>query len=222
MRELRRFALAIAGIAIAGAVMVLGIGVSPRSASADPHAGQSVNVAVIGSPGVTSGGVLPVSGAVGELGDFAFTNLAPASVSTANLAAYDTAVLNVHSAEIACNLNALSASAKSDLGSFVSSGGKLIIYDSECPVQQDYSWLPFPFTTNNPGAAGAQGTLTIAEENVLASASASSPHYVDAVGLGSNTDAVGDMNVMTTLDPNWCLSMSRSAGAGRRSKAWAC
>jgi hypothetical protein len=33
-------------------------------------------------------------------------------------------------------------------------------------------------------------------------------YYVDNATLGSSTDAVGDMNVMTTYDPNWCLDMS--------------
>lgn len=207
MWRMRRFSYAVAAIAIAGAGAVLATGVSPRAASASPHAGQSVKVAMIGSSDIMSGGLLPESGPVGDLGDFTFTNLAPGSVSAASLAAFDTAVLNVHSAEINCNLSVLSASAETDLGTFVSGGGKLIIYDSECPAQ-NYGWLPFPFTTNNPGARGAQGTLTIAEENILASASVSSPHFIDAPNLGSHSDAVGDMNVMTTKDPNWCLSMS--------------
>lgn len=111
-----------------------------------------------------------------------------------------------------CVVGTLSASSEADLAAFVSGGGKLIIYDSECP-EQDYSWLPYPFTTSNPGAMGGNGTLTIAEEDILASASAVSPHYIDAVSLGEDTDAVGDMNVMTTLDPNWCLSMSGTNAA---------
>ncbi len=162
---------------------------------------------MIGSGDVVNGGELVVTGAAGGLGDFNFNGLDPADVSTANLAAFDTAVLNVASYEMDCDVDTLGASEKADLVSFVSGGGKLIIYDSECSAQ-DYSWLPFPFTTNNPGAAGATGILTIAEENILASASDASPHFIDADGLGSNSDAVGDMNVMTTLDPNWCLSMS--------------
>jgi hypothetical protein len=88
-------------------------------------------------------------------------------------------------------------------------GNKLIIYDSECfPGPVDYSWLPYPFETANPGAQGAQGTLTIVEENTLSSADSTSPYFIDVVDLGSNTDAVGDMNVMITFDPNWFLDMS--------------
>ncbi len=175
--------------------------------------GASLDVAIIGSPGVINGGTLPTTGPVGELGDFTFTNLAPVNVNAANLALYDTVVLNVASSEMSCNTGTLSAAAKADLVAFVGGGGKLIIYDSECP-SQDYSWLPFPFTTSNPGAMGAYGTLTIVEENTLSSSDSTDPYYIDAPNLGSITDAVGDMNVMTTYDPNWCLDMSGTNALG--------
>ena len=172
-----------------------------------PHTGQSRNVAIIGSPTVSSGGFLPTTGPAGELGDFVFTNLAPLAVNATNLAAFDTVVLNVASPQMSCNTGTLSASAKAALVAFVGSGKKMIIYDSECSVQ-DCSWLPFPFTTSNPGPRGATGTLTIVENNFLASNDPADPHYINAACLGSSTDAVGDMNVMTTRDPNWCISMS--------------
>ncbi len=196
------------------------------SAFATPHTGQSVNVVIIGGTTldcsfsaanrVISGGCLPVTGAVGELGDFTFSALAPAAVTAASLAGKDTAVLNVASPGINCNTGNLSATAKADLVAFVGSGKKLIIYDSECPAQ-DYSWLPFPFTTANPGALGATGTLTVIENNFLSTmvgdptctgAGAADPHCINVAFLGGSTDAVGDMNVMTTFDPNWCLDMS--------------
>jgi hypothetical protein len=167
----------------------------------------SVNVAIIGSPIIRSGGVLPTTGPVGELGDFSFTNLAPASVSTTNLAAFDTVVLNVASSQMACNVNILTAQQKADLVTFIGTGKKMIIYDSEC-VPQDYNWLPFPFTTANPGAMGARGVLTIVEENTLSSNDSTSPYFIDANYLSTSTDAVGDMNVMTTYDPNWYIDMS--------------
>jgi hypothetical protein len=129
------------------------------------------------------------------------------------LAAFDTVVLNVASSDIGCDLTAtgaLTTSQKDDLNTFVENGGKLIIYDAECTFGGgvDYSWLPYPFTTNNPGAHDARGTLTIVEDNTLSSKDLADPHYIDAVHLGNNTDAVGDMNVMTTFDPYWSLDMS--------------
>ena len=179
-------------------------------ANADPHAGQSVDVAIIDGPGVINGGTFPTTGAAGGLGDFNFSNLAVADVNAANLGSFDTVLLNVASSGIGCNLAKLSAGQLSDLVDFAAAGNKLIIYDSECTFggAVDYSWLPFPFTTNNPGAAGAQGTVNIVEENTLSTTGAADPHFIDAAVLGSNTDAIGDMNVMVTLDPNWCLDMS--------------
>ncbi|MEQ6342668.1 MAG: outer membrane beta-barrel protein [Gammaproteobacteria bacterium] len=186
---------------------------------ADPHTGMSKNVVIIGGATasdscvgtdanrVRNGGCFPVTGATGELGDFTFAGMVSADVSTATLANYDTAVLNVASNDMACNLNKLTASQKTDLVNFVKSGKKLVIFDSECSTQ-DYSWLPFPFTTANPGAQGANGTLNILEENTLSSKDPANVHYIDATFLGGSTDAVGDMNVMTTFDPNWCVDMS--------------
>jgi hypothetical protein len=199
---------------------------------ADPHPGQSQNVVIIGgttldcnySTGanvVRNGGCFPVTGAVGELGDFTFAPMRYQDITATNLAPYDTALLNVASYSptyggLACNVNNLSAQQKADLAAFVKGGKKLIIYDSEC-TPQDYSWLPYPFTTSNPGAYGARGTLTIAEDNLLSTlkadptctgAGASDPHCINVQYLGSSIDAVGDMNVLTSQDPEWCVDMS--------------
>ena len=162
-----RYRLPLGAMALALLIVMIAA-VSP--ALADPHAGQSVNVVFIGGstldtsvpcgygPGAnvmdyTYGGCLPVTGAAGELGDFTFTPMAPADVSAASLAPFDTAVLNVATIAMACNTNTLSASQQADLVAFVAAGKKLIIFDSECyPGPVDYSWMPFPFTTSNPGA----------------------------------------------------------------------
>ena len=183
-----------------GIVSLMGAG-----AAADPHVGQSVNVAVVDSTGVTNGGYFPTTG--GYLDDFTFTDVAVGSVNATTLMSYDTVLLNVASSGMGCDTASLTADQKNDLVDFVYNGGKLIIYDSECPAV-DYSWLPYPFTTNNPGPQGEQGTLTIAEQNVLSSTDPGDPHYIDAAAVASQTDAVGDMNVMTTLDPAWCLDMT--------------
>ena len=162
---------------------------------------SSSNVVIIGGPGVYHGGTLITSG--GDFNAFTFTTMSEASVSAATLAPYDTAVLNIGSD---C-YNSLTLSQEEDLIAFVADGKKLIIYDSECPTI-DYSWLPYPFTTVNPGQLGAYGTLNIVEDNTLSSNDPISPFYINAAHLASTTDAVGDMNVMTTYDPHWCLDMS--------------
>ncbi len=165
-----------------------------------------------GANRIINGGCLPVTGRAGELGDFTFAGLAPPSVTAAALAQYDTAVINLASSGMACDTARLSAQAKTDIVAFVGSGKKLIIIDSECAAPGgkglDFSWLPYPFTTANPGGQGSRGTLNIVENSTLGSAVTGSPYFVDAADLSNNTDAVGDMNVMTTKDSRWCLSMS--------------
>jgi hypothetical protein len=50
--------------------------------------------------------------------------------------------------------------------------------------------------------------VNIVEENTLSTTNPADSHFIDAADLGDNTDAIGDMNVMVTLDSNWCLDMS--------------
>lgn len=198
-------------------LLAIGVLMVGGAVQADPHPDQSVNVAVISSTSVINGGAFPTNttGPTGSFTDFHFYTLAVASVGAIALGpggvcgpvGCDTVLLNVASSGMSCSINRLSAAQKADLVSFVYNGGKLIIYDSECSAQ-DYSWLPFPFTTSNPGAQGARGTLTITEENYLSTSDPADIHYVNAVSVATGTDAVGDMNVMTTFDPNWYLDMS--------------
>jgi hypothetical protein len=134
-----------------------------------------------------------------------FTDVPLGNVSAATLSAFDTAVLN----QVCDPLNQFSNSQRTDIVNFVNAGGKLIIYDSDAcgstPV--DYSWLPFPLSTNSPGAVGNQGgTLDVVENNALAS-SQPGPFFINTAMIVADTDAVGDANVMVTKDPHWCTSM---------------
>ena len=115
-----------------------------------------------------------------------------------------------------CETSSLTTQQKTDLVNFVTQGGKLIIYDSECAPGQgvDYSWLPFPFTTSNPGALGVhKGSgypwvdLKIVEDNRLSHSNSGDPFFVDAEKIATETDAAGDANVMTTRDVHWCVDM---------------
>jgi hypothetical protein len=150
-------------------------------------------------------GTLPTSGT--EFTGMTFTNLAPADISAARLAAFDTVVLNQ-----ICDVNTrLTASQKADINNWIAAGRKLIIYDSDAcsgANTPDYSWLPYPFSTNNPGQTGSHGgTLTIVEDNTLSSPNPASPYYIDTANIVNTTDAVGDANVMLAKDPNWCGDM---------------
>jgi hypothetical protein len=59
-----------------------------------------------------------------------------------------------------------------------------------------------------------EGTLTIVECTTLACSNPQSPYYIDAADLASQTDAVGDMNVMVTRDSHWCLNAQGTNGGG--------
>lgn len=178
---------------------------------------ESSHVAYTGTLSVLNGGTFPST--IAPFNTYFFHQVTRAGLSLAALgaggacgaAACDTLLLNVASGGatgLACNVNGnLTAQQKADIVTFVSNGGKLIIYDSECSPQ-NYSWLPFPFTTSNPGAQGATGTVNIVEDNALSSTVPADPTYINAVVLATGTDAIGDMNVMTTFDANWCLDMS--------------
>jgi uncharacterized protein (TIGR03437 family) len=196
-------------------------------ATVQPEAAKSGKVVIIGAATVdpscnsganlsSKGWCLPITGPAGELGDFTFSGLAPSAVNAANLAAFDTAVLNVHTTGMQCTTSSLSAQAKADLVSFVGQGKKLLILDSECQGSGnsglDYSWLPYSFTTNNPGAQGYTGTGYIVENSSLISSVTGSASFIDLSAI--KTDAIGDMNVMTTKDSHWCLAMSGTNGSG--------
>lgn len=191
--------------------LTLAAALSARPAIA---ATQSQNVAYIDSLTVINGGTFPTTDSA--FSGFSFYQLPIADITAAGIgpggvcgaSGCDTILLNIASTGIACNeAAALTSAQETVLVNFVNAGGKLIIYDSECNTQ-DYSWLPYQFTTANPGAQGAQGTLTIVENNVLSSDNSADPSYIDASILATQTDAIGDMNVMTTQDAAWCLDMT--------------
>src|SRR5439155_5360790 len=112
-----------------------------------------------------------------------------------------------------CDINTrLTAQQKIDLLNFVSAGGKLLIWDSECtnPVP-DYSWLPFPFTSSNPGGRGAHAActdLSIIEDNTLSCADRTQPCFVDTCTIATATEAIGDADLMITGVSGWCVDMT--------------
>ena len=167
---------------------------------------KSSKVALVPNAGgaVSGAGVMPTADVNGlNFNQFTFTDLAIADINSTNLSLYDTLVL----LQI-CNIGAaLSQSQKTDINTWISNGGKLIIYDSDAcsgTNTPDYSWLVYPFTTNNPGAQGAiGGTLTIVENNTLSSNVPGDPYYIDTADITNTTDAVGDSNVMITNNANW-------------------
>ncbi len=111
-------------------------------------------------------------------------------------------------------VSGLTAAQKATLVSFVTGGGKLIIWDSDAGATtitpNDYSWLPatLNFNTSVPGQLGARGgILMITEENDLSSNISSNPKFINTSNITQFTDAVGDANVVKTNGTDWCQDM---------------
>ena len=120
---------------------------------------------------------------------------------------YDTVVL-----EQICDRH-LPTEFKLALAPWVAEGHKLIIHDADkCSPGPDYSWLPYMFKTDNPGAQGAPGTfLRFVEENWMAHGRRGRPGYIDVAAWEKDRDdyrnELGDSNTLTAWDPHWCGQM---------------
>ena len=178
------------------ALMLLSTAISARAYI--PASGTQV--AIVPDPSSSNGGTLPSTDPA--FANFTFTSLPWANVTAGNLTAYQIVVLLI---DAGASSPVLSPQQASDLNGWVNAGGKLIMYDSEMPAI-DYSWLIYPFTTNNPGQMGASGELTYLEDNDLGNSNPASPYYINITQQGANVweDAVGDCNVFITQDVHWC------------------
>lgn len=164
--------------------------------------------AVQGAP-IANGGTYTPSGGVSTT----FTDVSVSSIDSGGLAAissYDTVILyEVCDIGAPANANALAA-----INSYLSNGlGKLIIFDGDLCApseagQADYSGFLFPFTSNNPGPAGATGTITFVESgDALTTGEA-----LGFVGPAGVIDAVGDSNTFTTNTGGWCEAIGGTNG----------
>jgi uncharacterized protein YkwD len=128
-----------------------------------------------------------------------FESVPLANLDRATLDPYDTLVLSQ-----VCSIGSLPPPMLIALTDWVASGRKLIIYDSdECSQPVDYLWLPYPFTTSNPGAQGSSnGQFRIVAEDSMISGDPKSLVFIDASEM-SQTE-IGDANVMVTRDLRWC------------------
>jgi len=163
--------------------------------------GPGTQVAIVPDPTSTNGGTLPSSDAA--YANFTFTNLPWVNVTAGNLTSYHIVVLVI---DAGAPTPLLAPQQVTDLNNWVYNGGKLIIYDSEMSAI-DYSWLPYPFTTSNPTAAGASGQpVTYMEDNTLGNSDPTSYYYINTTQSGGNiwSDAIGDANVFITFDSHWC------------------
>ncbi len=120
----------------------------------------------------------------------------------------DTVVL-----EQVCDIKtSVRADVKQALVAWVANGNKLIISDADsCGPGQvpDYSFLPYPFATSNPGGRAAASALQILEQNFLVSPDSHDPAFFDEPSWrlkknGNMSNDFGDSNTVVQYDDHWC------------------
>jgi hypothetical protein len=183
--------------------------------------GPGTQVALVPYADSGNGGTLPTTDPA--FSDFTFTDLPWSNVTAGNLTAYQIVVLMIepNSAPyplVSPGASTLSPQQLTDLNNWVYNGGKLIIHDSEMAAV-NYSWLPYHFTTNNPGAGGYTGQpITYMESDFLGNNTPSSPNFINITQADVNIweDAVGDSNVFVSQDAHWCGHIEATNGNGVR------
>jgi hypothetical protein len=138
------------------------------------------------------------------------TSVIPESARPALLApalAVDTVVL----AQLCDIKTSMSPAFKQALMTWVAAGHKLIIQDSDDCVNPgpDYSFLPFTFKADLPGALGAEGMdLRFIESNAMLSSRPGRPGFLDVAawseGVSPFRNELGDANTLHQWDTNWC------------------
>jgi hypothetical protein len=117
---------------------------------------------------------------------------------------FDTIVL----AQICDPVKRLSKEFRQALMAWVADGHKLIIQDSDiCGRSPDYSFLPYPFKTVNPGSAGARGLAGVLEDSTLVSGNPDDDSYLDMKKWQAGQNDLGDSNVVIQWDARWCGAM---------------
>jgi outer membrane protein OmpA-like peptidoglycan-associated protein len=138
-----------------------------------------------------------------QLPGYAYHRIQAGMLEPAALAGQEIAILNG-----LCNASTyLAAGQGAGLLDWVAAGHKLLIYDSDMCDKSVYSFIPYQFTTSNPGAQGAAGKrLIVVENDALGSSDKTdAAHYLDAAGWAADpNNQLGDANTVTSNDPHWC------------------
>jgi len=169
-----------------------------------PQVAGSGRAEVVVLDGGGSPAQYPTSGdAVKDAPAFRFTHIGAALIDGAQLASASTVMLNG-----VCNADDVLAPAQNDaIAQWVQNGHKLVIYDADmCGKPTHYSLLPYPFSSNNPGAQGAKGDrlILVEDDSLGTSDKTDKAHFFDPLVYAQNGNQLGDANTVTTHDPHWC------------------
>jgi hypothetical protein len=209
---------------VIGALTLVGAVIVVSSSPASAAIMKSNQVALIPGAAGINGGTIPTSGYPNPPFTPPSPHFTPVSLSSVASAAdflmttgcggvpCDTAILVQ-----VCNMGVQLADAtfKADLTNFINGGGKLLIWDSGCS-DVDYGAFPVPFHTLSAHKAGINGgTMTMVEPTDLGTTL--TPTTITSVNfdaITATTNAALNANQFFTTDPNWCVAISATNGAG--------
>jgi outer membrane protein OmpA-like peptidoglycan-associated protein len=146
----------------------------------------------------------PVGDDAKDVPGTSFTQLSAGLVDAAILNGYQTVMLDG-----VCKPDEwMSPAQLNDLIAWTQAGHKLLMYTADmCGNGSDFTWLPYPFTSSNPGARGAASQHLIEVENdALGSLEKTDKdHYFDPAPWAANVNnQIGDADTVTSHDPHWC------------------
>jgi hypothetical protein len=173
---------------------------------------KSIKVAMVPNSTSSNGGSLYTDTTWPNGDSFSFTNVAVADIANGNIAdpiatgGYDTVVLMSMAFDFGAAWSDPDFSSR--ITSFLNGGGRVIIYTSESTSATAFSNFIYPFTVDTPGQTGSRsGTLTNLANDTLSSSNPADISYVDLAAITSQTDAVGDLTVMTSYNTNWYIDL---------------
>lgn len=172
------------------------------TALARPLGGGSREVAVVaGASGTSLRGALTggslLFGLSATTPGLRFTGLhvGNGDLSSGSLNLFDTLLLLGF-----CRLDALDADERAAIQSFVQSGGKLVLRDSNdagtCSDDRDYAPLALPLRTTAPPDRNAPALVRLAGESPLASGVSGSPYAVDLTALSASPYSASDASYL--------------------------
>jgi outer membrane protein OmpA-like peptidoglycan-associated protein len=145
----------------------------------------------------------PIGDAAKDAPGLSFKRLPVGLLDPAMLANYQAVMLN----GVCKPADYLAQGQIAGLLAWVQAGHKLLMYTADmCGQGSDFSFLPYPFKSSNPGAAGAASHNLIEVENdALGSLDATDKaHYFDPKPWAAGGNQIGDADTVVTHDPHWC------------------
>ncbi|HTX59049.1 MAG TPA: OmpA family protein [Verrucomicrobiae bacterium] len=174
---------------------------SAQPKDCEPITSGTGNTAVLVLDSDSPQGLYPVDD--NRLPGYAYSRVDASMLDADSLAGKSMAIMNM-----LCDASAYVSKGQTDgLLQWVSAGHKLLVVDSDECEKSSYAFLPYAFTTSNPGAHGAAGSrLIVVESDALGTTDRNdAAHFFDPqLFINEGNNQLGDANIVTTQDSHWC------------------